>query len=251
MGWQHSIGNNIMIKRIDQMNLQDLLPAVVAFVLIAIVASVGALVLANFQANPSVTSSNFQSTATSATVNAINFNSVNSIAVGLSGGGSTYPWITAATPLTISITGNVILNDASNTVLAKPGNAITETAVFISPPSGITSAFSANFYNISTVTMTGVAPQATGLIATITENYNGVVGSSAPAAFTVNALVATGTSTARGSTAYNATNYGLSGVGTLTSYLPLIALVIVAAILIGIVLVAFSFGGRGRESERY
>lgn len=53
------------------------------------------------------------------------------------------------------------------------------------------------------------------------------------------------------SVAYNATKYGLSGVSTLMSYLPLIALVIVAAILIGIVLVAFQFGGRGGGAERY
>jgi hypothetical protein len=50
------------------------------------------------------------------------------------------------------------------------------------------------------------------------------------------------------SIAYNATGYGLKGVNTIMSYLPLIALVIVAAILIGIVLVAFAFRGGG---ERY
>lgn len=49
------------------------------------------------------------------------------------------------------------------------------------------------------------------------------------------------------SIAYNATGYGLKGVNTVMSYLPLIALVIVAAILIGIVLVAFAFGGRREE----
>ena len=51
------------------------------------------------------------------------------------------------------------------------------------------------------------------------------------------------------SIAYNATTYGLKGVNTIMTYLPLIALVIVAAILIGIVLVAFAFRG-GRE-ERF
>lgn len=49
------------------------------------------------------------------------------------------------------------------------------------------------------------------------------------------------------SVAYNATADGLKGVSTMMSYLPLIALVIVAAILIGIVLVAFAFGGRRDE----
>jgi NADH:ubiquinone oxidoreductase subunit 5 (subunit L)/multisubunit Na+/H+ antiporter MnhA subunit len=52
------------------------------------------------------------------------------------------------------------------------------------------------------------------------------------------------------SIAYNATGYGLKGVNTIMSYLPLIALVIVAAILIGIVLLAFAFRGRG-EGERF
>jgi uncharacterized membrane protein len=51
------------------------------------------------------------------------------------------------------------------------------------------------------------------------------------------------------SIAYNAVGYGLNGVNTIMTYLPLIALVIVAAILIGIVLVAFAFRG-GRE-ERF
>ena len=49
------------------------------------------------------------------------------------------------------------------------------------------------------------------------------------------------------SIAYNATGYGLKSVDTVRSGLWLIALVIVAAILIGIVLVAFAFGGRNQE----
>lgn len=52
------------------------------------------------------------------------------------------------------------------------------------------------------------------------------------------------------SVAYNAVSYGINGVNTLMTYLPLIALVIVAAILIGIVLVAFAFTGGGRK-ERF
>ena len=47
--------------------------------------------------------------------------------------------------------------------------------------------------------------------------------------------------------AFNAVGNGITGVGTVMSYLPLIALVIVASILIGIVLVAFAFGGRGED----
>jgi hypothetical protein len=48
--------------------------------------------------------------------------------------------------------------------------------------------------------------------------------------------------------ANNAISYGVSGISTIMSYLPLIALVIVAAIIIGIVLVAFAFrGGTGEK----
>ena len=70
----------------------------------------------------------------------------------------------------------------------------------------------------------------------------------------VGALILQGFSTSSSvpanSIAYNATQYGLKGINTFMSYLPLIALVIVAAILIGIVLVAFAFGGN-RGEERY
>jgi flagellar biosynthesis protein FlhB len=70
----------------------------------------------------------------------------------------------------------------------------------------------------------------------------------------VGALILQGFSTSSSVTAnsiaYNATQYGLKGINTFMSYLPLIALVIVAAILIGIVLVAFAFGGN-RGGERF
>ena len=45
--------------------------------------------------------------------------------------------------------------------------------------------------------------------------------------------------------AYNSLQFGLQGIQTMTSFLSLIALVIVAAVIIGVVLLAFSFGGRG------
>ena len=70
----------------------------------------------------------------------------------------------------------------------------------------------------------------------------------------VGALILQGFSTSSSvpanSIAYNATQYGLKGINTFMSYLPLIALVIVAAILIGIVLVAIAFGGN-RGEERF
>lgn len=70
----------------------------------------------------------------------------------------------------------------------------------------------------------------------------------------VGALILTGFSTSSSVTpnsiAYNATQFGLKGINTFMSYLPLIALVIVAAILIGIVLIAFAFG-RGAGSEKF
>ena len=43
--------------------------------------------------------------------------------------------------------------------------------------------------------------------------------------------------------AYNSTAYGLTGIGTMSSFIPTIAIVAVSAIVIGIILVFF---GRGR-----
>lgn len=47
------------------------------------------------------------------------------------------------------------------------------------------------------------------------------------------------------STSFNASGYGLTGLNTLASYLPTVALVAVAAVVIGIILVFFT--GRGRK----
>jgi hypothetical protein len=49
------------------------------------------------------------------------------------------------------------------------------------------------------------------------------------------------------SPAWNSTVYGLSSIQTMTSFLPLLALVIIAAAIIGVVLLAFKFGGGGAE----
>jgi hypothetical protein len=49
--------------------------------------------------------------------------------------------------------------------------------------------------------------------------------------------------------AYNAIAYGITGVSTIMQYLPLVALVIVAAVIITIVVLAFAFGTRGRGTE--
>ena len=49
--------------------------------------------------------------------------------------------------------------------------------------------------------------------------------------------------------AYNAVGNGITGISTIMNYLPLIALVTVASILIGIVLIAFAFGGN--KAERF
>ncbi len=46
-----------------------------------------------------------------------------------------------------------------------------------------------------------------------------------------------------GSVAYNSSGYGLTGLQTLSSYMPTIALVAVAAVVIGIILVFFTQGG--------
>ncbi len=49
-----------------------------------------------------------------------------------------------------------------------------------------------------------------------------------------------------GSEAYNSSNYGMTGVATVAEFIPTIAIVAVAAIVIGIILVIF---GRKREEE--
>ena len=49
------------------------------------------------------------------------------------------------------------------------------------------------------------------------------------------------------SASYNAVGQGITGVSTITSFLSLIALVVVAAIIIGLVVYAFARGGGGSE----
>ena len=49
------------------------------------------------------------------------------------------------------------------------------------------------------------------------------------------------------SSAYNGVAYGVSGVNQIMQFLPLIALVVVAAVIIGVVVGAFVLGGKSRE----
>ena len=57
----------------------------------------------------------------------------------------------------------------------------------------------------------------------------------------------TNSSVTANSAAYNAIGQGISGVSTVTSFLSLIALVVVAAIIIGLVVYAFARGGGAHE----
>ena len=50
-----------------------------------------------------------------------------------------------------------------------------------------------------------------------------------------------------GTVAYNSSGYGLTGLQTISSYMPTIALVAVAAVVIGIILVFFTGGGQGKR----
>lgn len=50
-----------------------------------------------------------------------------------------------------------------------------------------------------------------------------------------------------GSAAYNGIYYGISGINQIMGFLPLIALVVVAAVIIGVVVGAFVLGGQKRE----
>lgn len=58
-----------------------------------------------------------------------------------------------------------------------------------------------------------------------------------------------GTNTLILSPSYNAIGYGITGISTIMQYLPLIALVIVAAVIITIVVLAFAFGGGRHGAE--
>lgn len=223
--------------------LEDVLPAVVAFVLIALVASVGALILSGFQNSASVLK------LTNAGTNSLNANTItaaNTLNLALSG---SYSWISASNPLTVAVTGNSV-SSYSNGVgvnTATAGTVTTETFTVTSPAASqsLGTATSGNFFNITAVKLTGVdSAAAPSITATVTE-YVATNGLS----FGPTSISAHNTSTVVATAAYNATHNGLKGVNTFASYLPLIALVIVASILIGIVLVAFAFGGR--REERY
>ena len=70
----------------------------------------------------------------------------------------------------------------------------------------------------------------------------------------VGALILQGFSTSSSVTAnsiaYNATQYGLNGINTFMSYLPLVVLVVVTAAHVGILLAAYAFRGN-RSGERF
>ena|SRR5579872_4224380 len=50
-----------------------------------------------------------------------------------------------------------------------------------------------------------------------------------------------------GGAAYNGIGYGVSGINQIMTFLPLLALVVVAAVIIGVVVGAFVLGGKSRE----
>jgi uncharacterized membrane protein len=50
-----------------------------------------------------------------------------------------------------------------------------------------------------------------------------------------------------GSAAYNGIYYGISGINQIMQFLPLLALVVVAAVIIGVVVGAFVLGGAHKE----
>ena len=54
-----------------------------------------------------------------------------------------------------------------------------------------------------------------------------------------------------GTAAYNGIGYGITGISTVLSFQGLLGLVIVAAIIIGVVVGAFAFGGKGGGREEF
>jgi hypothetical protein len=229
------------------LDMADLLPAVVVFVLIALVGTIGAQILQSFG------TSNAQLFNTAAQTvgggKGLYQTAANTLTVTLS---NKYSWISSQYPLTLTIKGYGFSAYASNTANAVVGSPLTETFSLTSPTATqVLASPAGNFFNITSVGLTVpsfVYPQAMPSVnASVTQNYQQeVTGSNT---ITSNSFTATGSFAVTATAAYNATTYGLSGVNTIMTYLPLIALVIVAAILIGIVLVAFAF--RGGKEERF
>lgn len=225
--------------------LGGLQAAVIAFILIAIIGAVGVLILGGFGTSSTVLSTNPTSTLTSASSDALGYNSptVSASNTVLTFTGDT-SWISSTTPLTVTLFGNVVTTAATNAV---GGNALstgtfTQTLSFASKPTGVTT-FASNFLNIQTVTVNGVIPSATGLVVTVTQNFGNTIVGSAPVSNDIATIVATGTVTVTSGGASNSISFGTSAVSTIMSFLPLLGLVIIAAAIITVVLVAFRFGG--------
>ncbi len=93
---------------------------------------------------------------------------------------------------------------------------------------------------LNAVVLLGLVAIVAAVVALILQNFSTTQFATSNIACNANNLCA----------ALNSINFGLSSIQTMTSFMPLIALVIVAAIIIGIVLLAFAFRGAGR-TERF
>ena len=121
-------------------------------------------------------SSTFSPTVNS--VNALNSVGANSLVLTPTGSNS---WISAANPLTVVITGNLITTYATNAAYATSTQTETQTWVLNSPNANTVSATAGNFFNITSVTISGMTLGASpSLTVQVTQNYAGVVHGAAP-----------------------------------------------------------------------
>ena len=131
---------------------------------------VGVFGTATSAVNKTLANTNFgQSQVSSGSSNAIWDNGVNTLTLTLSG---SYKWITGVSPLTITVTGNTVGTFATNTALAVPSIANTVTYVTSSNATTQTLATATKFYNITSVSVSGVQAQAyPSMTATVAQNY--------------------------------------------------------------------------------
>ena len=138
------------------------------------------------------------SASTTASANAITYGWSPSNTLSLTVTGAANPVISVTNPLYVYITGNSITTLATNTIAtvtnAVPGLSETQNAIFTSPVTSNTEAFTGNYYNVTKIVMV-LPSQPTSsetLSATAVETFNSII-PGAPPHFASNTITATAT----------------------------------------------------------
>ena len=154
-------------------------------------------------------------------------------------------WISATTPLSVSITGNSVSSFATNTAVATPGVAETQTFSVTSGTGTQTlTSTTGNFFNITQVLLSGMtAGAADTMTIVVTQTYNAVTPSSVPIAYFTNTITANAVTTTYAGEAPGAVaNYSNNAGGNANTYgqninlaiFALIFITIIVAVLLGI-----------------